>query len=99
MIGADIYSGAYHWDQTGYEHAIDIRARSQPQQNYYEQTYLIHDSLYSGYEAYDYQNPNLWQSRALITYSTLDPAYGIVADTPVDILANVSRTLNTTLEK
>ena len=98
-IGGEFFLATYETDPVGYADSIAIRARSQPGQNYPEQNYLIHDSLYYGYEAYDYQNPNLFQSRGLITYSTLDPAYGTVSDTPTDILTNISRTQNTTLEK
>ena len=98
-IGADMFNGTFPWDASGYLDGILIRERSQPAQNYPEQSYLIHDSEYYGYEAYDYQNPALFQSRGLITYSTLDPTYGLVSDTPTDIMTNISRTQNTTLEK
>lgn len=94
----EMYPGAYDYSDAGILNTRVPISRAAPHQNYDEQLYQIHDSLFSGYEAYDYQNPAVWQARSVITYSTLDPAYGTLSDTPVDILNNISRTGNTTLQ-
>lgn len=48
--------------------------------------------LYSGVEAWDYQNPYVWQSRGLLVTSTLDTAYGVPADSPQSVQLNIIRT-------
>jgi hypothetical protein len=48
--------------------------------------------MYSGVEAWDYQNPYVWQSRGLLTTATLDTAYGIPGDSSHNVALNVLRT-------
>lgn len=54
------------------------------------QSAIIDTDLYSGVEAWDYQNPYVWTSRQLLTVATLDPAYGIPADTGASVARNIA---------
>lgn len=53
------------------------------------QSAIIDTDLFSGVEAWDYQNPYVWQSRQLLTVATLDPSYGLYGDTSASVVHNV----------
>ena len=53
---------------------------------------LLEADYYSGQEAWDYQNPYVWESSAVLTVPDLVPVYGGMSDTGAGIIANVTRT-------
>ena len=91
---ADFFPMTLGWDGEAQQrtHLANWIRPGQPGDNMQEHNreYIYHDEQLSGYEAYDYQNPYVWQGRNLLTVSTLIPGYGIFSDTPANVARNIS---------
>ena len=90
---ADFYPATFPWDSTGQQHThlANLVRPGQPGDAMAEQNRqeIYQQEQLAGYEAYDYQNPYVWQSRNLLTVATLIPNYGVYSDTPANVTRNI----------